>query len=154
MSILPPDGQCPDIGSGQAAFGAAKARGGPKPNHRLFSAGVQTGSEIRFGIYCDLLAAFAGGRTCSWSELESRPPPCTPMLDRIGRSPTLHLACYAVGSSFTSILLCPLALFIMIMHMAPTPAQKTPRARRHNARVNPAVPGTPKIFAISIFPPS
>ena len=36
----------------------------------------------------------------------------------------------------------PLALFIMIMHMAPTPAQKTPRARRHNARVNPAVPGT------------
>jgi hypothetical protein len=28
------------------------------------------------------------------------------------------------------------------------------RARRHNASVNPAVPVTPNILAISIFPPS
>ena len=44
--------------------------------------------------------------------------------------------------------------FMMTMHMAPTPAQKTVRARRHNASVNPAVLVTPKILAISIFPPS
>lgn len=45
-------------------------------------------------------------------------------------------------------------LFIAIMHIAPTPAQKTIRTRRHNASVNPAVLVTPKIFAMSIFPPS
>jgi hypothetical protein len=45
-------------------------------------------------------------------------------------------------------------LFITIMHMAPTAAQKMARARRHNANVNPAVPATPNIFAMSMFPPS
>ena len=38
--------------------------------------------------------------------------------------------------------------------MAPTPAQKMERARRHNASVNPAVAVTPNIFAISILPSS
>jgi hypothetical protein len=32
------------------------------------------------------------------------------------------------------------------MHMAPIPAQKTVRARRHNASVNPVVLVTPNIF--------
>src|SRR5208282_2251283 len=58
------------------------------------------------------------------------------------------------GSSFAAIVLGASALFIAIMQMAPTPAQKTVRARRHNASVNPAAPVTPKILAISIFPPS
>src|SRR5208283_2857946 len=59
-----------------------------------------------------------------------------------------------VGSSFAAIVLGAWAFFITIMHMAPIPAQKTVRARRHNASVKPAVPVTPKILAISIFPPS
>ena len=58
------------------------------------------------------------------------------------------------GSSFAAIVLGASAFFIAIMHMAPTPAQKMVRARRHSASVNPEVPVTPKILAMSIFPPS
>ena len=58
-----------------------------------------------------------------------------------------------IGLHFDSAL-PPSVLFITIMHMAPTPAQKMVRARRHNANVNPAVAVTPNTFAISIFPPS
>src|SRR5208337_81952 len=58
------------------------------------------------------------------------------------------------GSNVAAIVLGASVLFIRTMHSAPTPAQKTVRARRHNASVNPAVPVTPKILAISIFPPS
>jgi len=59
-----------------------------------------------------------------------------------------------VVSNFAAIVLGASVFFITIMHMAPTPAQKTVRARRHNASVNPAVPVTPKILAISMFPNS
>src|SRR5271157_4778576 len=42
------------------------------------------------------------------------------------------------ASSFAAIVLGASTCFITIMHMAPTPAQKTVRTRRHNASVNPA----------------
>src|SRR5208282_6948832 len=58
------------------------------------------------------------------------------------------------GSSVAAIALGASAFLITIMHMAPTAAQKTVRARRHNARVNPVVLVTPNIFAMSIFPAS
>ena len=45
-------------------------------------------------------------------------------------------------------------LSAITMHSAPTPAQKTVRARRHKASVNPVVLVTPNNFAMSILPPS
>src|SRR5271157_2320650 len=70
------------------------------------------------------------------------------------RSPISPWDGSTAASSFAAIVLGASVLFMTTMHSAPTPAQKTVRARRHNASVNPAVPVTPKILAISIFPPS
>jgi hypothetical protein len=45
--------------------------------------------------------------------------------------------CAAIGSSSLLFGCAKSALFIANTHMAPKPAQKTVRARRHNASVNP-----------------
>jgi hypothetical protein len=88
-----------------------------------------------------------------WSRLrriEDRLLPCI----RVFAEPYLPWNGPTTGPSVAAIVLGASAFFITIMHMAPTPAQKTVRARRHNARVNPVVLVTPNIFAMSILPPS
>jgi hypothetical protein len=65
---------------------------------------------------------------------------------RVFAEPYLPWGVPATGPSVAATVLGASAVFITIMHMAPTPAQKTVRARRHNARVNPVVLVTPNIL--------